>query len=149
MAAVPVTGSLGFFGREAIPSSRAPELWFRPSEVASKGAFLFAAEPRKATLTGTSWTVTLEETYDFPEDVHYLPEIHYFSAGGNLTHVDELWRKIRVPAGGGSIADFPTEPQPGAIIVDAGPPKVTGVVYIDWANVTSDGVLVYAPESSV
>ena len=102
-----------------------------------------------------NFTVTLASTTEAVPDIWYEVQAAWFYKppyeDWTFVRRSEIPGKLRVPPGGGDISVLlQREPVPGSIVVEDGPPpRVDTRVWIDWSDVTSEGVRVYAPEGTV
>lgn len=124
-----ITFTLSDFGLASL-ASKLPTVKFVPSGAGVADARLFASTPVKATLTGTSGTVTLAATDGVMPKAWYTVQIEHLNPGGEYTHFDVLGFQVFVPDGyTGPITGLPGVPlSPVSVLVslDTPPPGYTG-----------------------
>jgi len=119
MATAAVTGTLSDFGLQPI-AGLYPEIEFMPSgpAVASGGRLLITEPVRTTPSSGGAFTVNLQESDDLvPVGMFYKMSVKWLDAAGNYVRVDSPDWKIRVPTGGGPIADLIQLPFGAALVV--------------------------------
>lgn len=147
-----LTGNVLTWGLASYPADRKLLLRFVPSSAAvTVNTIMPLREEQVQPAADGAFTVEIAPTTDLVPDVWY--EIHaewfYQHEVGKWSYVDgsRIPGKLRVPVDGGNVATLlERQAVPGSIVVASGPPAPgDSRVYIDWENVTSDGVQVYAP----
>lgn len=84
-----------------------PELVFALNDTAVTSGGLYVTEPTIVTPSGDgSFTVNLPSTDLMRDDNYYTLQIRWLDTAGNMSRIDFPGWKIRVPTGGGNLADL-------------------------------------------
>jgi hypothetical protein len=151
----PVTGNVLTWGLAPYPTSLRLMLRFVPSSAAvTVDTILPLREQQVVPSTAGEFSVNLVATSELVSDVWYEVHAEWFEQHevGRWTFRDSsrIPGRLRVPVGGGNLATLmELDPVPGSIWVGGSPPERINQVWIDWDDVTGDGVMVYKPEGTV
>ena len=119
MATAAVTGKLSDFGLQPV-AGLYPEIEFVASgpAVASGGRLLITEPVRTTPTSDGDFTVNLQTSDDVvPLGTHYTMNVKWLDSAGNYVRVDSPNWKMRVPTGGGAIADLIQLPFGAALVV--------------------------------
>lgn len=141
MSTAVVSGTLSDFGLDPI-AGLYPEIEFRPSGPAAGSAGrLLVSEPVRATpASDGTFTVNLQTTDDLlPVGVHYKIEIRWLDSAGKYIKADSPDWKLKVPSGGGSIADLLKLPIGSGFVIysPTAPPTWVGIL-ATWFQLDPD-----------
>lgn len=106
MALATVTGTLSDVGGGHLAGLH-PELVFTLNQPGLSSGTLYATQPEPvAPASNGAWSVDLADTSKMSDDCYYTLAIRWQDPDGKRTRVDFPDWKIRVPTGGGNIADL-------------------------------------------
>ncbi|MGX1932035.1 hypothetical protein [Microbacterium resistens] len=148
-----VTGNIETWGLAPYGVDERLLIGFWPSSAAAVVNTILPLRTEKVAPNANGYfTATLAATTNLVPDAWYTIRAEWFQQNPitgtwDVTGWSELPGKLRVPVGGGNIATLLERPPvPGSIVVGTGaPPPNDTRVWIDWSDVTAEGVRVYAP----
>lgn len=130
--AVAVNGTLTDIGGTPFPAGLKPVLEMVPSRSFRVGSRLVSRKPEKMTITGSTWSGSLEVT-DGINGLHYTPRFGVFDTDGRFRWEESLNVEIHVPTGGGALGSFPgVEFSAAHVRVQPDHPRVTEPSFRGW-----------------
>ncbi|MEV8180340.1 hypothetical protein [Specibacter sp. NPDC078692] len=139
MATATMTGTLRDFSRGSM-SGKQVRIGFFPSDVGTRGGYIFPTDPRWAIPDSSGlFSIDLEVTAGLVPQVWYNIKIEWLDTGGNYQSLDTPDWVLVVPSNGGTVSDNIAEVKPDRIITKGDPgdaSEVTVAAAIEAAKKT-------------